>query len=39
MPRRAKLLLRLDPAAPEDYTPGTFRVGDVPIAPEQEGVT
>jgi hypothetical protein len=30
---------RLDPAPREDYTPGTFRVGDVPIEPEREAVT
>jgi hypothetical protein len=30
---------RLDPASREDYTPGTFRVGDVPIALEREAVT
>jgi hypothetical protein len=37
--QRAKLLSRLDPASPEDYTPGTFRVGEVPILPEQGVVT
>jgi hypothetical protein len=30
---------RLDPAPREDYTPGTFRVGDVPIEPEREATT
>jgi len=30
---------RLDHAPREDYTPCTFRVGDVPIEPEREVIT